>query len=192
MKNKGLIFGLLGFVAVFVMWFIAVNNSLVSLEANVDKQWANIESKLQRRYDLIPNLVSSVEGSMKQEQEVFGNIAKARENYSKANTVSEKVEASSELDQSVGTMISVINESYPELSSNDNVKTLMTQLEGTENRISVERDRYNQEVSTYNVAIKKFPNSIIANMSGHQPKPLFESVEEAKTAPKVELNKDKK
>lgn len=190
MKNKALIIGIpVGILAIIVMWFVSVTNSLVTLEANVDAQWANVESKLQRRYDLIPNLVSSVEGSMKQEQQVFGDIAKARESYSKANSVDEKVQASEKLDQSVGTMISVINESYPELSSNENVKTLMTQLEGTENRISVERDRYNAEVTKYNVAIKKFPNSIIAGMNGREAKPFFKSVEGAETAPKVEFNK---
>lgn len=167
------------------IWFISSNNSLITLEEQVNAQWANVESKLQRRYDLIPNLVNSVQGSMKQEEKIFGDIAEARKQYANASTTDEKVKATEKLDKSVGTMISVINENYPELKSNDNVKTLMTQLEGTENRISVERDRYNEIVTKYNTKIRKFPTSIVANMGGFEKRELFKAVDGADKAPEV-------
>ena len=144
-----------------------------------------MQSKLQRRYDLIPNLVNSVQGSMKQEEKIFGEIAEARKQYANASTPDEKVKATEKLDQSVGTMISVINENYPELKSNENVKTLMTQLEGTENRISVERDRYNEIATKYNTKIRKFPTSIVANIGGFQKRELFKAVDGADKAPEV-------
>lgn len=167
------------------IWFVSSNNSLITLEEQVNAQWANVESKLQRRYDLIPNLVNSVQGSMKHEEKIFGDIAEARKQYASASTPDEKMKATEKLDKSVGTMISVINENYPELKSNENVKTLMTQLEGTENRISVERDRYNEIATKYNTKIRKFPTSIVANMGGFEKRELFKAVDGADKAPEV-------
>lgn len=184
-KKLTIIGAILAPILLIGLWFVSINNSLVTSEEKVDAQWANVESKLQRRYDLIPNLVNSVQGSMKQEEKIFGDIAEARKQYASASTTDEKVKATEELDQSVGTMISVINENYPELKSNENVKTLMTQLEGTENRISVERDRYNEIATKYNTKIRKFPTSIIANMSGFEKRELFKAVEGADKAPEV-------
>ncbi|MEG2709330.1 MAG: LemA family protein, partial [Vagococcus sp.] len=140
MKKNTPLLVIVGIIAVLVIYVFTAYNSLVSKEAEVDSQWATVESKLQRRYDLIPNLVNSVEGSMKQEKEVFGNIADARSKMAGANTVKETSEASAQMETALSRLL-VVMENYPELKSNENVNTLMTQLEGTENRISVERDR---------------------------------------------------
>lgn len=186
-KNKTLLI-IIAVVAVIAVYGFSTYNGLVTREAEVDNQWANVESKLQRRYDLVPNLVSSVEGSMQQEKEVFGDISEARSKMAGASTVKETAAASTEMESALSRLL-VVMENYPELKSNENVKTLMTQLEGTENRISVERDRYNKAVKNYNVSIKKFPKSLIANMSGFDQKDYFEATEGAEKAPEVKFNK---
>ena len=188
MKNNKALLVIIGIVAVVVIYVFTAYNGLVSKEAEVDSQWATVESKLQRRYDLIPNLVNSVQGSMKQEKEVFGNISEARSKMAGANTVKETAEASTEMESALSRLL-VVMENYPELKSNENVKTLMTQLEGTENRISVERDRYNKAVKNYNVSIKKFPKSLVANMTGFTPKDYFEAAEGADVVPEVDFDK---
>ncbi|MGX7030595.1 LemA family protein [Vagococcus zengguangii] len=181
-----------GLIALIVMALIAVYgvvtyNGFISREAKVDNQWANVESKLQRRYDLIPNLVNSVKASMTQEKEVFNSITEARENMAGANGAAEVSEASAELEGALSRLL-VVMENYPELKSSDNVKNLMTQLEGTENRISVERDRYNEAVKGYNVALKQFPKSMIAKMMGLEQEAYFEADKAAAEVPSVNFD----
>lgn len=178
----------LALIAGVVMWFVGVSNSLVQKEAEVDNTWSQVENVLQRRYDLIPNLVASVEGSMKQEQAIFTAIADSRRTVESASTVEETADANAELNSNLQTLVNVIHESYPELQSNENVQNLMTQLEGTENRIAVERKRYNDTVTDYNVTIKKIPTNIVANISGYQERELFEMQEGAETAPEVNFD----
>ncbi len=185
-KKIGLIIG--GIVALLVVFGFATYNGLITKQADVESQWAKVDSKLQRRYDLVPNLVNSVKGSMEQEKEVFGNITEARSKMTGADTVKEKAAASNEMESALSRLM-VVMENYPELKSNENVKTLMTQLEGTENRISVERDRYNDAVKKYNVSIKKFPKSIIAGMTGFEEKEYFEAEEGAEKVPEVNFSK---
>ncbi|MBE9387917.1 LemA family protein [Vagococcus salmoninarum] len=187
MKMNKMVLGIIGVVVVIGILFGTTYNGLVSKEADVDAQWANVESKLQRRYDLIPNLVNSVKGSMKQEKEVFGNIADARAKMAGAKGPEEVSEASGELEGALSRLL-VVMENYPELKSNENVQTLMTQLEGTENRISVERDRYNEAVKSYNVAIRKFPKSIFASIGGFDKKEFFEADKGAEKAPDVNFD----
>ncbi|MBO1304801.1 LemA family protein [Enterococcus sp. 669A] len=175
---------IIGLLAVFG---ITQYNGLAREEQAVEAQLSQVDNVMQRRADLIPNLVNSVQGSMNQEQEVFGNIAKAREAYGSASTDEEKIESSQALDQSVGTLVNVINENYPELKSNENVQTLMTQLEGTENRISVERKRYNEAVQTYNQKVVSFPKNIFAGMMGLGKKPYFEAQPGAENVPEVDF-----
>lgn len=193
MRNRGV-----SVLLVFVVIIIAVvgilfsfsfgsYNSLVSMDENVNKQWANVESKLQRRFDLIPNLVESVKGAMAQEKEVFTAIADARAKMAGAKTTTEKVEASNQLEGALGRLL-VVAENYPELKSNQNVTALMDELAGTENRISVERDRYNEVVGEYNSAIRKFPKSIFAGMFGFKERPYFQATEGAENAPKVKFD----
>ncbi len=177
---------IVGILAVFGFTFMGIYNSLVTLEENVDAQWAVVESKLQRRYDLIPNLVSSVKGIMDQEEEVFQSIADARAKMAGAASVEDSVEASNELEGALGRLL-VVMENYPELRSVESVNTLMDELAGTENRISVERDRYNAAVRDYNSTIKKFPKNLFASAFGFEEKPYFEAVEGAEVAPQVDL-----
>lgn len=185
--------GLIAIVAVLVIIGILAAsvfgsyNSLVALDEKVNNQWANVESKLQRRYDLIPNLVESVKGAMAQEKEVFTAIADARSKMAGAQTTDEKVEASNQLESAIGRLLVVV-ENYPELRSNANVTALMDELAGTENRISTERDRYNEAVSQYNATIRKFPKNILAGMFGFEQRSYFEATEGAEKAPQVKFN----
>ncbi|WP_088809542.1 MULTISPECIES: LemA family protein [Listeria] len=167
--------------------FIATYNSLNKKENEVSAQWANVESKLQRRYDLIPNLVNSVQGSMKQEKEVFGQIAEARTAVSKASTQSEEMNAANQMDQAVTRLIATV-ENYPELKSSENVTRLMDELAGTENRISVERDKYNDVVRSYNTKVTSAPTSFVSGMLGFETKPYFKAVEGADKAPEVNFD----
>lgn len=180
------IIGIVVVVVLFVAFFAGTYNSLISKAEEVDAQWAVVESKLQRRFDLIPNLVESVKGTMKQEQEVFGRIADARAKMAGARTTEEQVAASNELEGALSRLL-VVMENYPQLRSAENVNRLMDELAGTENRISVERDRYNALVKEYNRSIKTFPRNIIAGMMGFEEKIYFEAVEGAETAPQVQF-----
>ncbi|MGM0218481.1 LemA family protein [Enterococcus sp. AZ126] len=190
MKNSKTKIGLIALIVVVLIGVFGISqyNGLAKKEQSVESQWSQVENVMQRRADLVPNLVNSVKGSMQQEQKVFGDIAKAREAYGSANNDSDKIKASQELDQSVGTLINVINENYPELKSNDNVQTLMTQLEGTENRISVERKRYNEVVKEYNEQVVSFPKNIFANMMGLGKKDYFKADPTASTVPSVNFD----
>ncbi|MGM0214588.1 LemA protein [Enterococcus sp. AZ109] len=189
MMKKGVSGGIIALVIVGLLAVFGVTqyNGLAKEEQAVEAQLSQVDNVMQRRADLIPNLVNSVQGSMNQEQEVFGNIAKAREAYGSASTDEEKIESSQALDQSVGTLVNVINENYPELKSNENVQTLMTQLEGSENRISVERKRYNEAVQSYNQKVVSFPKNIFANMMGLGKKPYFEAQPGAENVPEVDF-----
>lgn len=185
MKNKGLLIGIAVVVLLAIMVFGSYN-SLVTMEETVDAKWANVDSVLQRRYDLIPNLVESVKGSMQQEEKIFTAIADARTKMAGANTIDDKVEASSELEGALGRLL-VVMENYPTLKSSDNVTALMDELAGTENRISTERTRYNEAVRGYNSSIRKFPKNILAGMFGFDAKVYFEAVDGAEEAPQVKF-----
>ncbi len=177
----------LGTVLVLGFWIMVTYNSLVKAGLAVDAQWSKVEVQYQRRFDLIPNLVASVEGSMKQEKDVFTAIAEARKGYAGAQTTDEKAAAAGKMESALGRLL-VITENYPVLASNENVKGLMVQLEGTENRVSVERSRFNDEVSTFNGKIITFPANVIAGMFGFQQRAFFKADTEAAKAPAVKLN----
>jgi LemA protein len=165
---------------------VGIYNSLVTKSQAVDGQWSQVETQYQRRYDLIPNLVNSVKGMMQQEQTVFLAIAEARTKYGAAQTVNEKAVAAGEVETALGRLLAVI-ENYPDLKSSQNVTQLMDELAGTENRISVERRRYNELVRDYNTQIKTFPTNMLAGMFGFTEKAYFKSVSGADQAPKVEF-----
>ncbi|MGA2368063.1 MAG: LemA family protein [Dehalococcoidia bacterium] len=173
-------------VIIIAVSLMGVYNSLVSKSQAIDAQWAQVETQYQRRYDLIPNLVNAVKGMMKQEQTVFQAIDDARTKYGSATTVDAKAEAAGEVETSLGRLIAVM-ENYPDLKSSQTVINLMDELAGTENRISVERRRYNDLVQDYNTQIKTFPTNTIAGMFGFTPKQYFQSVTGADQAPKVEF-----
>ncbi|MCJ7827645.1 LemA family protein [Patescibacteria group bacterium] len=179
---------LLGIVVLVVgVSVVGLYNRLVTKNQEVDGQWAQVEVQYQRRFDLIPNLVNSVEGLMKQEQAVFGQIAEARTKYGGATTVDEKAEAASQVESALGRLL-VIMENYPELKSNETVIQLMDELSGTENRVSIERRRFNDVVREFNTMLVRFPENLIAKLLGFEIRAYFESVEAAAEAPAVEIN----
>ena len=196
MKSKssiGIIVGaFFGFILLlFIMiggWWIATSNHINNQKKDEEQQWSQGQNVMQRRYDLVPNLTASVKGSMKQEQKVFGDIAKARQAYSSANTPKEKMKADTQLNQSTGMLINVIHERYPKLESNQNVRDLMTQLEGSENRIATERQNYIATVRAYNQSVVNFPSSIVANAKDCHTIPYYKADSQAQSAPKVNLN----
>jgi LemA protein len=186
-KSVDVILGALGLIAVVgVLYAVSFYNGLVSQSQAIDGQWAQVETQYQRRFDLIPNLVSSVKGIFAQEQEVFGSIAEARTRYAGATTVNEKAQAAGELETALGRLL-VIVENYPQLQSNQAVLQLMDDLAGTENRISVERRRYNDLVRSYNTTINRIPGKFFASMLGFEPRAFFKSAEGAAQAPAVEF-----
>lgn len=171
-------------VVVIAIWGFSGYNSLVTLNENIDAQWAKVETQYQRRFDLIPNLVNSVKAVLKQEQAVFGEIAEARTRYSGATTPDAKAAAASQVESALGRLM-VIVENYPQLQSNQTVRDFMTQLEGTENRVSVERTRFNDEVRAYNTAVKRFPRNVLAALTGFGERAYFEAANGAENAPAV-------
>ncbi|MFA7398791.1 MAG: LemA family protein [Candidatus Bathyarchaeia archaeon] len=187
MKKKTIIWIIVGVVILLVAWVWTSYNRLVTMSEQVDGQWAQVEVQYQRRFDLIPNLVEAVKGAMSQEESIFGDLAAARQNYAGANTVNAKAEAASQLEGALGRLLAIM-ENYPELKSIESVQTLMAQLEGTENRVSVERTRFNDGVRNYNIVIKRFPMKLIASSFSYFEKAYFEVSEIAAEAPKVDFN----
>jgi len=176
-------------VALVVMiggYFWSFYNGLVSLDQGVKSQWAQVENQFQRRFDLIPNLVSSIQGAMSQEKSVFSDLADARTRYAGAQTTDEKAAAASKVEGAFGRLLAIM-ENYPQLKSIDTVQTLMVDLEGTENRIATERGRYNEMVKTYNTKITQLPGNFIAPMFGFSAKTYFEAASGAEVAPKVQF-----
>jgi len=161
-------------------------NGLVGASVGIDGQWAQVETQYQRRFDLIPNLVESVKGIMSQEQKVFSDIAEARTKYSGAMTVDEKARAAGQVESALGRLL-VITENYPQLKSSETVQTLMSQLEGTENRVSVERKRFNDAVASYNLKTKRFPSNILASLFGFSERAYLEAADGAENAPQVKF-----
>jgi LemA protein len=189
MKKGLLIFlGIILLLVIVIGYVVGQYNSMVMQEEEVNNAQAQVETVLQRRFDLIPNLVESVRGMMQQEQEVFGDIADARERYAQAASgTQERVDAANEVEGALGRLL-VVMEAYPELKSDQTVINLMDELAGTENRVAVERKRYNDAVTKFNQLIRVFPNRFFANMFGFEQKILFESVEGADVAPEVDLD----
>ncbi len=175
-----------GLVVVLVLYSWSLYNGLVNANEGIIGQWAQVETQYQRRFDLIPNLVNSVKGIMAQEKEVFADLAEARTRYSGAKNVDDKVKAANDVENSFSRLL-VVMENYPQLRSSETVLTLMSQLEGTENRISVERGRFNDFVKTYNAKIKRFPANLLSSLYGFDEKSYFESVSGADKVPEVNL-----
>lgn len=183
--GSGVIVGIVVVLLAIGVYGVTTYNSLAAEENNVEAKWSQVENVMQRRADLIPNLVNSVQGSMNHEEKIIKEITDARKAYNSASTPSEKNEANNQIEQSLGTMVNVIQEDYPTLASNENVKTLMVQLEGTENRISVERKNYIEEVNTYNQSLVRFPKNLVAKALGFDKKANFKADDSAKVVPDV-------
>lgn len=178
-------------VLIFGGSYIHYSNSLNSAKQDYEQQQGDLQSALQRRADLIPNLVSSVKGSMNQEKKIFGQIAKARQNYNsaaKSGSTKDQANASAQLSATTANLINVINERYPKLASNDNVRRLMDQLEGSENRINLARRRYNAAIKTYNNKVVRFPSSAVASMKGLKSRAYFQADKNAQKVPTVNFD----
>lgn len=163
---------------------VSTYNSMVVQDENCEKAWGNVESVLQRRFDLIPNLVNTVKGYASHEKELLVEVTELRSQWAKAQTTQQKTQVASLLDNAMGRlMVSV--ESYPDLKANQNFLALQDELAGTENRISVERRRYNDAVMGYNMTIRRFPGSLMAGMFGFERRTPFEADQGAEKAPTV-------
>ncbi|MFH1098093.1 MAG: LemA family protein [Candidatus Desantisbacteria bacterium] len=167
-------------------WLISHYNQMTIAHESVTSSWSQVENQLQRRSDLIPNLVSSAKGYMKHEKEIFTHIADARAKLSGATTIPQKIGASAALEGALSRLL-VIVERYPDLKANETMARLMDELAGTENRLSVERRRYNEEVKSFNMLIKRIPQRFLAGIFGFEEATYFKAQEAAKTVPKVEF-----
>src|SRR5580700_2850433 len=167
--------------------YVSHRNQMVTLNEAIKSNWAQVDVVLQRRADLIPNLVETVKGFAAHEETVFGDIAKARSALLNAKTPQEKIAANGQLDSALGRLLVVV-ENYPQLKSNENFLRLQDELAGTENRIAVERKRYNDSVQAYNTFIRQFPNSIFATWAGFKENDAyFKASEGSREAPKVQF-----
>lgn len=167
-------------------WYVGTRNELVQLDEQINGQWAEVENQLQRRSDLIPNLVNTVRGFAAQEEEVFTSIADARARLAGAQGVQETAESYEQVQSALSRLL-VIVENYPQLRSNENFIRLQDELAGTENRIAVARMRYNEAVRSYNARIRTFPTSVIAGRLGFSQREYFEISEGAREVPEVQF-----
>jgi LemA protein len=163
-------------------------NKFVSQEEAIKAQWAQVENQLQRRNDLIPNLVETVKGYAQHEEGVFKEIADARSRLLAAKSPEETISAANQQTSALGRLLAIA-ENYPQLKANEQFNRLMDELSGTENRIAVERMRYNEKVQEYNTSRRQFPANVTAKMFGFKEYPFFQAPPEAKTVPKVTFPK---
>jgi LemA protein len=173
-------------VAVGFGQFMGTRNSLVTERNAIDSAWAQVDVALQRRSDLIPNLVETVKGFAKQEQAVIKEVTDARAALGGAQTPAQKIAANGQLDGALSRLLVVV-ENYPQLKSNENFLRLQDELAGTENRIAVERRKYNEAVQKYNTEIELFPKNVVAGMFGFGPKDYFKADAAARSVPKVSV-----
>ena len=195
MKKRTIWIVVLAAVALVVLWFVKTNNRMIEKQEQTVQAWAQVENVYQRRADLIPNLVNTVKGAVAFERGTLEAVVEARSKATQvtvdpANLTAENLaafqNAQDNLSQSLGRLLVVI-ERYPELKANENFRDLQAQLEGTENRITVERRSFNKVVQEYNVLIRKFPHSLVAGMRGFDPKGYFQAAEGAEVPPVVEF-----
>ena len=166
---------------------VSAYNRIVTKHETITAKWSQVENQLQRRSDLIPNLVSTVKGYAAHEKTVFEDVTNARSQWSKATSVNDKVKAAGAMDSAISRLLLVV-ENYPTLKADQTFLSLQDELAGTENRIAVERMRYNESVRDYNVTVRMFPGNIIAGMFRYKPETeYFKAEEKAKTVPKVEF-----
>ena len=186
-RNILIVVGVVILVIVVPLLFLkGTYNTLVAMDEGVKEAWAQVENQLQRRYDLIPNYVETVKGYAKHEREVFLKVTEARSKVGRAGPISEKIAANNELSSALARLLVVV-ERYPDLKANANFIRLQDELAGTENRIAVERRRFNEKVRIFNTKIRSFPTNLIAGMLGFEKATFFEVPEERQEAPKVKF-----
>lgn len=186
--KKWILIGVIAAVVLAALYLVGIYNNLVSLDQSVKQAWAQVENQLQRRNDLIPNLVSTVKGYAKHEKSIFENVAAARAKLAgtiSSGSVQDKIDAANGLNSALGRLLAIA-ENYPNLKASETFTRLMDELSGTENRIAVERMRYNQNVQNYNTIASRIPTVMFVKTFGfNQAKPYFEAPEAAKAVPKV-------
>lgn len=181
----------IGIVVIIGIWMVSSYNSFVTAKGNVDKQWAQVETQYQRRVDLVPNLVSTVKGAANFEQSTFTQVTEARSAWAQAKTVGDRgqeIAAAGNFDSALSRLLVTV-EAYPQLQATQAFRDLMTQLEGTENRIATARKDYNDAVFAYNVDVQRFPGKLAASIFGFGPEKSFEAQEGADQAPAVDFTK---
>jgi len=192
--KKGLIIALAAVGAIVLVvgivfaWAMGARNQFVTLQQDVNRQWSQVENQLQRRNDLIPNLVSTVKGYATHEKGVFDDIAAARAKMAGAKSPAETMDGANQMTSALSRLLVVV-ENYPNLKADQSFNRLMDELAGTENRIAVERKRYNDVIRDYNVLLVKFPTNLIAGIFNFKEMPYFKAPEEAKAVPKVDFTK---
>jgi len=174
-------------LVLLALLFIPKYNSLVTAEESVDSKWAQVENQLQRRYDLIPNLVESVKGYAKHEQDIIASISEARSQMGNARSPEEQAVANDALNSALSRLLVVV-ENYPNLKADANFRQLMDELAGTENRLAVAREDYNNEVQTFNKNVKRFPGNLIAGMFGFEQKEYFKATAGSEKAPSIDFS----
>ncbi|MDH3258456.1 MAG: LemA family protein [Deltaproteobacteria bacterium] len=179
----------LALVLLMALYVVGLRNSLVKKEIEVEEKWAQVENVLQRRADLIPNLVESVKGYASHEREIFEAVAEARSRLIGAGSVTEALAANSEMSSALGRLLA-ISERYPQLKADATFTRLMDELAGTENRISLERKRYNETVRKFNTAIRVFPNNLVAGMMNLEEQSYFEVEEGKEKVPAVDFHSE--
>jgi LemA protein len=189
-KSTIILIAVLGVFVVLIGMFFASYNSFVSAEENVNAKWSQVENQLQRRSDLIPNLVETVKGYAAHEQQIFTDVANARAKLAGSTTPQQQAAANDELSGALNRLL-VVSERYPELKANENFRQLSDELAGTENRLAVARKDYNDTVAEYNKKVKRMPGAIIANISGFREKEYFKAAPGAEQPVKVDFGTKK-
>ncbi len=189
MKKLWIVVAIIAVVAVLaVLKGVGVYNTIVRNDVTVNEKWGQVQNVLQRRADLIPNLVQTVKGYASHEKEVFEHVADARAKLAGARTPEDAMKANGEVSSALSRLLAIV-ENFPQLKADQTFIRLMDELAGAENRIAVERMRYNEAVSNFNKSIAVFPNSVVAGFTGFRPKPFFEAESRAKEVPKVDFGK---
>ena len=178
---------IIGIIGIIALWAVSKYNFFINTGEQITAQWAQVENQYQRRFDLIPNIVNTVKGVAKQEKDVFGAIADARSRYAGATNSDQKAQAASQVESALSRLL-VITENYPVLQSSQAYRDLIVSLEGTENRISVERQKYNDTVRIFNTGVKRFPSSILAKIFGVTERAYFDVPVENQVNPKVDFS----
>ena len=184
---KRILIGLLAVVLIVGVAIASIYNGIVTKHETITAKWAQVENQLQRRNDLIPNLVNTVKGYAAHEKTVLEDVTNARSKWTNAATLDDKVKAASQMDSAISRLLLVV-ENYPQLKADQTFLQLMDELSGTENRVAVERMRYNESVRDYNVTVRRFPANIVAGMFGYKPATeYFKAEEKTKTVPEVKF-----
>ncbi len=185
-KSTIILASILGIVVALGLWVFSIRNNFVTMEESLNASWSQVENQMQRRYDLIPNLVNTVKGYAKHESGIFEAIAEARARMGGAKTPGEKIAASQGMESALSRLMVVV-ENYPNLKADQQFSRLMDELAGTENRLSVERRKYNESVQLFNTTLRRVPQNMVASLFHFQKKDYFKVEEKAKENPQVQF-----